>query len=188
MRRSRARRLDGFAYLWVLLAVAFLGIGLTAAAEVYSTAVQRDKERELLGIGQQFRRAIGRYHETQLAGGRREYPAELDDLLRDKRSPGLRRYLRKVFVDPMTGRPEWGLMRVGGRIVGVYSLSQRQPIKQDHFDADDMAFRGKQKYSDWVFTYPADLLLRADGAAGAPADAASAAPAASAPFPGASAP
>ena len=189
MKASSPARQAGFAYLWVLMIVVFMGIGLAAAAEVYGTALQRDKERELLGIGQQFRRAIGRYYETQLNAGRREYPAELEDLLQDKRSPGVRRYLRKVFVDPMTGKPTWGLKRIGGRIVGVYSLSARQPIKQDNFEADDMAFRGKEKYSDWVFTYPADLLLRGEGAAGNPAGAASAPSLfASAPLPGASAP
>jgi hypothetical protein len=170
-RRPRTRR--GFAYLWLLLLVAFMGLGLAVAGEIYTTAVQRDKEAELLGIGRQFRAAIGRYQGVQSAAGRREYPAELDDLLKDPRDPGVKRHLRKVFVDPMTARAEWGLMRVGGRIVGVFSLSQRRPIKQDRFEAEEMGFQGKDKYSDWVFTYPADLLLRGDAVA---PDAAASAP------------
>ncbi|MFC5473798.1 type II secretion system protein [Paraherbaspirillum soli] len=153
----------GFAYLWVLLLVAIMGLGLTVGVDIYTTSVTRDKEAELLAIGRQFRVAIGRYYETQLgSGGKREYPASLEDLLRDNRSPGLKRHLRQVFVDPMTGSAEWGLVRVAGRIVGVHSLSAKMPIKQDHFEADDMSFRGKEKYSDWVFTYPSDLLLRTD--------------------------
>ena len=152
----------GFAYLWVLLLVAFMGVGLTVGVEIYTTAVRRDKERELLAIGRQFRGAIGGYYETQLVGGRREYPAELSALLRDNRSPDVKRHLRKVFVDPMTGNAEWGLLRVGGRIAGVHSLSDQTPIKQDNFEAEDAAFRGTAKYSDWVFTYPSDLLLRID--------------------------
>lgn len=150
----------GFAYLWVLLLVAFMGLGLTVAVEVDATLARRSQEQELLVIGHQFRNAIARYYEGPLAGGQREYPATLDDLLRDNRAPGIRRHLRKVFTDPMTGKAEWGLMRVGGRIVGVHSLSGATPIKQDHFEAQDMAFRGRGKYSDWVFTYPPDLLLR----------------------------
>jgi len=150
----------GFAYLWVLMLVAFMGLGLTAAVMVDTTAVKRSKEQELLAVGHQFRSAIAHYHEIQVAGGRSEYPASLDDLLLDNRLPGIRRHLRKVFVDPMTSKPEWGLMRVGGRIVGVYSSSETMPIKQDRFEAEDMAFRGKAKYSEWVFTYPPDLLLR----------------------------
>lgn len=157
-----ARICAGFTFLWVLLLVALMGLGLTMGVEIYTTSAQRDKEKELLAIGRQFRTAIGRYYEMQIVNGKHEYPASLDDLLLDNRMPGIRRHLRKVFVDPMTGKPEWGMLRTGGRIVGMHSLSGRTPIKQDHFEADDIGLRAKEKYSDWVFTYPPDLLLRAD--------------------------
>lgn len=154
MRVSKAGQQRGFSYLWVLLLVALMGIGLTVAAEIDATAAQRDKEQQLLAIGRQFRTAIERYHE---ASNVKEYPASLDDLLVDPRVPGVRRHLRKVFADPMTGRAEWGLVKVAGRIVGVHSLSERQPIKQANFEADDFGFAGRSKYSEWVFTYPADF-------------------------------
>jgi type II secretory pathway pseudopilin PulG len=150
----------GAAYVWVLVVVALTGLGLAAAAEVYLTGVQRDKERELLFVGNQFRAAIARYRETRLAGGRQEYPPSLDDLLQDQRFPDLRRYLRKVHHDPVNGGAEWGVVRVAGRIVGVHSLSDRMPIKVDGFDTDNASFRGKQKYSEWVFTHPPDLLIQ----------------------------
>jgi type II secretory pathway pseudopilin PulG len=181
---SRCER--GFTYVWVLLVVALLGLGLAAGMEMFATTMQRQQERELLAIGHQFRAAIARYRETRTAAGKQEYPATLDDLLLDPRFPDKRRYLRKAFVDPMTGRSEWGLVRVAGRIVGVHSLSERHPIKLDRFEPHDMTFRDKQKYSDWVFTYPADLLLRSVDASGSteedrPAPVAPAASAASAP-------
>lgn len=162
MKRSEAgrRAQAGFSYLWLLLMVAFMGVGLTLAVEIDSTAVQRDREKELLAIGRQFRSAIGRYHQTQLSPGKHEYPATLDDLLRDNRLPGIRRHLRKVFVDPMTGKAEWGLVKVGGRIVGVHSLSEKMPIKQDGFEADDLSLRGRASYAQWVFAYPADMVLK----------------------------
>ena len=134
----------GFAYLWTLLLVAFMGIGLTVGAEIYSTSVQRDKEKELLFIGRQFRDAIGRYYEGQLQGGARAYPVTLDELLQDTRSPGARRYLRKRFVDPMTGKPEWGLVIVAGRIVGVHSPSEKAPIKLDNFERSEERRVGKE--------------------------------------------
>lgn len=155
----------GFAYLWLLFFIAFLGLSLTAAVEVDATNVQRDREKELLSIGRQFRAAIGRYYDTQLTAGRREYPAELADLLHDKRVPGIKRHLRQVFVDPMTGKNEWGLVKIGGRIVGVHSLSEKQPIKQDGFEADNANLRDKKKYSEWVFTYPVDLILQLEAGA-----------------------
>lgn len=157
--RPRRTAQRGFSYLWLLLLVVLLGLSAAMACEIYMTSVQRDKEVELLAIGRQFRVAIARYHET-LNQGRREYPANLDDLLLDKRMTGGRRHLRKVFVDPMTGTPEWGLVRVAGRIVGVQSLSQATPIKQAGFESEDAGFVGKQKYSEWTFTYPSDLMQR----------------------------
>lgn len=168
----------GFAFIWVLVSVALAGLGLAVGTDVYLTQLRREKERELLFVGSQFRTAIARYRETRLAGGRQEYPAALEDLLQDRRFPDMRRYLRRVQVDPMTGRAEWGVVRVAGRIVGVHSLSEAVPIKVDGFDAGDRGFRGKQKYNEWVFTYPPDLLLgRAGGGVAPPPEgAASAAP------------
>jgi type II secretory pathway pseudopilin PulG len=170
----------GFAYLWTLLLVAFMGIGLTVAAEVHTTSARRSQERALLNVGHQFRTAIQRYYESALVAGQHQYPASLEDLLRDNRVPGIQRHLRQVFVDPMTGKAEWGVVRVAGRIVGVYSLSEQVPVKVDNFDAEDMAFRGKKKYSEWVFTYPVDLLLRDPAKPAVPGQGASA------PFMGAS--
>lgn len=164
MKRSRrvappGRWVRGFSYLWILLLVALMGTGLTAAVEIDATASRREKEKELLAIGRQFRTALARYHEAQQVAGRKEYPADLEDLLKDARFAGVRRHLRKVFVDPITGKAEWGLVRVGGRIVGVHSLSEQRPIKQDRFDAENASFKGKERYAEWVFTYPPDALV-----------------------------
>lgn len=160
------RKNGGFAYIWVLLLVAFMGVGMTIGAEMYATAVQRDKEQELLAIGRQFRGAIGRYYESQVGGfraaGGHAYPNGMEELILDNRSAHITRHLRKIFVDPMTGKAEWGEIRIGGKMVGIHSLSERRPIKQGNFESDDMSFSGKEKYSEWIFTYPSDLMLRID--------------------------
>lgn len=168
--RQPARCARGFSYLWVLMLVAFMGLSLVLAVDIDSTATQRDKEKELLAIGRQFRSAIMAYHEVQLMAGRPDYPATLEDLLQDRRFPGIRRHLRKVFVDPMTGRAEWGLVKWEGRIVGVHSLSDKVPIKQTGFEAEELNLAGRQKYSEWIFAYPADVLsrIRTETGEGAP--------------------
>ncbi|CDG81309.1 putative uncharacterized protein [Janthinobacterium agaricidamnosum NBRC 102515 = DSM 9628] len=154
-----ARRHAGFAYLWTLLLVAFMGIGLSIASELYSTALRRDKERELIFIGHEFRNAIGRYYEVKGAGGQAQYPLTLEDLLKDNRFAKPKRHLRRLYTDPTTGQAAWGLVLQEGRIVGVHSLSQQQPIKQDNFLDGDTGLRQKARYADWVFTYPADLFI-----------------------------
>ena len=148
----------GFSYLWVLLLVALMGIALTISAELYSTSARRDRELTLIATGRQFQTAIERYYESALPGGRKEYPNSLEDLLQDPRFPGIKRHLRKIPRDPMTGRIEWGFTRLAGRIVAVHSLSEMSPIKQAGFDLDIAHFANAKKYSDWVFAYPANLL------------------------------
>lgn len=160
----KARSVPGFAYLWTLMLIAFMGIGLSVGGHMYHTALQRDKEQELLFIGRQFRLAIARF---QAAGpDKGQYPASLDDLLKDPRFPNTVRHLRRIYRDPMTGKTEWGTVLVNGKIVGVHSLSEGKPIKQDNFEANESGFRGKEKYSEWAFTWPPDLLLKNQGGEG----------------------
>ena len=141
----------GFTYLWVLMLVAAMGLGLTVAVEIDATAARRDREQELLAIGRQFQRALASYAAAGPAGAAMALPPSLEDLLQDKRVPGVRRHLRKVFVDPVTGRAAWGFVMVGGGIAGVHSLSDQVPLKQDGFFPDQSGLRAKQKYSEWIF-------------------------------------
>ena len=136
----------GFTYIAVLVLIALVGMGLVLASELWLTAQKREKERELLFTGNQFRRAIEMYSATGA------YPKRLEDLLQDPRVPGVRRYLRKIYRDPITGSNEWGLVRSSGDvIIGVYSLSDERPLKQAEFRLVDQDFKGKKKYSEWVF-------------------------------------
>jgi hypothetical protein len=151
MRTIEARSQAGFTYLWVLMSVAFMGLGLMVTADLHSTSARRQQETDLLWVGQQFQMALASYHNVTLPNGAREYPVSVDDLLEDKRGVVVRRHLRKLLVDPVTGRAEWGEVRVGGRIVGFHSLSDAVPIKQRGFDEQFMQFKGKQRISEWIF-------------------------------------
>lgn len=141
----------GFTYLGVMFIILGLGVALAATVQVWMTVGQREKERELLFIGDQFRKAMTRYAAAARNPNER-FPRKLEDLLKDPRYPDNRRYLRKIFVDPMTGKQEWGLRKdLGGAILGIYSLSKAKPFKQANFRAVEKEFEGKTKYSDWVF-------------------------------------
>ena len=145
------QRERGFTYIGVLVLVALVGIGLAAAGQVWHTAAKREKERELLFIGQEFRTALNRYAK-HTPGKEKRAPMSLEELLRDPRHPGIQRYLRKIYVDPMTGSTEWGLVKgPAGEIHGVHSLSTDAPLKKANFALADRRFEGATKYSDWVF-------------------------------------
>ena len=53
--------------------VAFMGVGLVLASELHATAARREKERELLFIGHEFRNALGRYYDSTPGDGRPRY-------------------------------------------------------------------------------------------------------------------
>jgi len=151
--REFHRRQEGTVYMMLLLAVSLLGLALVAVSEVWHTTLKRDKEQELLFYGDQFRQAIGLYY-ANTPGRVQRYPLKLEDLLKDPRYPDTRRYLRKLFVDPMTGENKWGLVRDStGGIIGVHSMASDETIKKSNFKLADKYFEGKRQYSDWVFIF-----------------------------------
>jgi type II secretory pathway pseudopilin PulG len=142
-------RAAGFTYIGLLFAVAVLGITLAATGVIWTTQIRRDKEAELLWIGDQYRTAIGRY---RASGG--QFPQALTDLLVDQRFPQVRHYLRRLYPDPMTGAADWQLIPAPGTgIMGVASSSQGKPIKVANFSDQDGAFNDAQCYCDWKFIY-----------------------------------
>ena len=151
---ARVARQRGFTYVALLIAIALHGAVLAAAGSVWNTAQKRSRERELLFVGDQFRAAIRAYAQGG-PGVRGQLPRTLDDLLLDPRLPGTRRHLRKIFVDPITWKTEWGLVKTpdGNAILGVYSLSEEAPLKTKNFEPADRAFEGATRYSDWKFVY-----------------------------------
>jgi type II secretory pathway pseudopilin PulG len=140
-------RQRGFTYLGLLFAIALLGITLATVGVVWSTQTRRDKELQLLWVGDQYRVAIARY---RASGG--QYPASLADLLEDKRFPVPMRHLRQLYPDPMTGAVDWQLIQgPDGAVQGVASRSQARPIKVAGFPQRYAAFEGTDCYCDWKF-------------------------------------
>src|SRR5258708_27803276 len=68
----------GFTYIAMLLIVAVMGTGLAGVRQLYSQAAQREKERELLFIGHQFRNAIAGYYNK--SPGDHAHPETLRDV------------------------------------------------------------------------------------------------------------
>lgn len=162
----RAKLQNGFTYLGLLAFVAIMGISLAGAGVIWRTVQQREKEQELLFIGGEFRRAIGAYYE-KTPGPVKKYPQSLEDLLTDDRQLVAKRYLRKIYVDPMTGKGQWGMVNApAGGVMGVHSLSEDEPLKSGNFGAANKDLEGKRKYSEWLFVYvPSATLSSAPGAA-----------------------
>ncbi len=139
----------GFTYVGLLLAIALAGAGLAGIGQLWSTAVQREREARLLAIGLEFQRALKSYYDA--SPGAKMPPARLEDLLEDRRLPVTRRHLRRIYIDPMTGGADWGVVRAGDRIVGVHSLSDRAPLARMPGLLADATESAAVTYRDWVF-------------------------------------
>lgn len=152
-RRTGDRHDRGAMLLALLIGLALSGIALMAAVDVWTLQRQREREQQLLYAGDQYRQAIRRYYYAAPAGTPRTLPVSLELLLEDDRFPNPVRHLRRLYPDPITGQAEWGQLRAGDRIVGVYSLSEALPAKQAGFSAADENFTGRSHYKEWVFSF-----------------------------------
>ena len=148
--RTRHDAQGGFTYVGILFAVVIMGLMLTVAARVWAVTEQRERETQLLFVGDEFRRAIAAYY---VSG--HQYPLSLQLLLADDRSPVPKRYLRRMYPDPMTGAADWTLIYAtdGVGIMGVASRSKLTPLKRAGFALADAAFQDTDCYCSWRFVY-----------------------------------
>jgi type II secretory pathway pseudopilin PulG len=177
LRSSRSLQ-GGFTYLGLIILVTVIGMVGAATLKIGALMQRAQMEEELLDIGAAFSAALQSYA-AATPKGQPLQPPSLQELLKDPRTPALRRHLRKIFVDPATGSTEWAIVyqaeKGSGGVVAVYSLSQARPLKIGNFDARFVGFEGKQHLSDWKFTagafapvLPVPLATAAVEAAAAP--------------------
>lgn len=137
----------------VLFAVALLGVSLALVGTAWKTSQQRENEKELLFVGDQFRKAIGLYYE-RTPGALKQYPKSFEQLIKDDRYIIPQRYLRKFYRDPFTGNANWGVVTsADGGIAGIYSMSDKEPRKKANFRDIDASFDNTKHYTDWKFIY-----------------------------------
>lgn len=145
----------GYIYLWTLFAVALTGVVLAGIGPMWQIKSQREKEIELLFVGDQFRRAIESYYDNS-SGKAKRYPESLEQLLEDRSSLVIRRHLRKIFLDPMTNSFDWGLIeKPDTGITGIHSRSDKIPLKRANFPEHYSAFSEAKSYKDWKFVHAA---------------------------------
>jgi type II secretory pathway pseudopilin PulG len=159
-----ARPARGLVLLALLIMLVLVGVGALGAAEVWSTTLKREREAELLFIGDQYRRAILSY--WKMSPGRRAYPPSIDVLLTDNRFPTPVHHLRRVYRDPMTESGEFEPILQANALMGIHSTSTDAPIKQANFAAPYKQFEKAESYAQWQFVFlpPGATLITNPGA------------------------
>lgn len=115
----------GILYLALLFSIVLIGIATAVAAPVWRTVLQREKEVELLFRLGEFRRGIAAYQAIH-----KRFPQKLEDLLEDRTQLATRRYLRRIYPDPVTGKTDWELeyqVDRTGAVSGIKDLHSRSP-------------------------------------------------------------
>src|ERR1700685_3120212 len=107
------RKESGFAMLLVFLMAACIAI--TLYIEVPRVAFEAERQRELLLVdrGNQFKRAIQVFVTDKVNNPPRRYPASIEEL----ENFNNHRYLRRRYLDPMTGKDEWRLVHINGGVL-----------------------------------------------------------------------
>jgi general secretion pathway protein G len=106
----------GFTLIELIVASAIVIILTGMAIPLVRLTLQRERERELHYDLWMMRDAIDRYKDAadrgafQIKVDSQGYPPDLDTLVQGVDSNGKKlKFLRRVPVDPMTGKPEWGM-------------------------------------------------------------------------------
>jgi len=136
--RLRAR---GLTLVELIIAITIVMILTGAAVPIARVRIKRERERELHRALWEMRDAIDRYKDAadrnafQTKLGSEGYPPDLDTLVNGVDVQGKKlRFLRRIPVDPMTGKTEWGLRSMqddpksdswgGQNVFDVYSKSE----------------------------------------------------------------
>jgi general secretion pathway protein G len=131
----------GFTVIELIVAMTILMILTAAAVPIVRVTIQRNKERDLRRALWEMRDSIDRYKDAadrgafQIKVDSQGYPPDLDTLVKGVDSNGKKiRFLRRIPVDPMTGKTEWGLRSMqdeaesdswgGQNVFDVYTKSE----------------------------------------------------------------
>jgi hypothetical protein len=107
----------GYALMLVFVMAAAVALMLYQQMPRVAFETQRDKELLLIERGNQFKRAIQLYYVIN-----KKWPSKIEDL----ENTNDKRYLRRRYVDPMTGKDEWRLIHTNGMLL-TDSLVQKPP-------------------------------------------------------------
>jgi hypothetical protein len=137
---------QGFAMLLVFVMAASVAIMLYRELPRVAFEAQRQKEELLIARGEEYKRAIQLYYRKT-----KQYPPTMEAL---ENTNGVR-FLRRKYVDPITGKSEWRIIHIGPGGVFTDSLVNKPPSAE-----------GDKAKSVNTFTYEAPA-LGASGQTGA---------------------
>jgi general secretion pathway protein G len=144
-----------FTIIELIIVIAIISTLAVIAIPMVETSVKRERELDLKRSLRDLRTAIDDYHDfiiknkIEFDEDSYGYPEELDVLVKGleyrdaKNNERVRKFLRRIPIDPMTGSLEWGLrsyqdkkdsMHWGGEnIWDVYTKSDKKALNGSYY-------------------------------------------------------
>ena len=187
VKNRSSRKLRGFTLIELIVATAILVLLTSLAIPMARVSIKRQREHDLRADLWELRDAIDRYKDAadrgafQIKVGSQGYPPDLETLVKGIDVNGKKlRFLRRVPIDPMTGKDEWGMRSMqddpdsdswdGDNVFDVYTKSQdtaldgTYPISRPLFMYTIGEPKGDVKaYLDWILTDDGQRVLKACG-------------------------
>jgi general secretion pathway protein G len=152
-RAARLRGEAGFTMVEVAVVAAMISILAAMAVPVARYSLRRQKELELRYELRLMRETIDQYKKLSDSGlipmkiGGEGYPPDLETLVKGVELVGQldkkQRFLRRIPIDPMTNKAEWGLRSYqdefdsfswgGQNVYDVYSLSESRALDGTYY-------------------------------------------------------
>ena len=126
----------GYAMAGLLVAIGVMGILMSVALPSWRVLAKREKEAELLFRGGQYVRAIDLY-QRRFPGA---YPTDLEALVEG-------RFLRRLYLDPMTGEP-FRVLTQGSATTALGEASASAGFGERAAGGDPDARTGGGRFSD----------------------------------------
>ncbi len=118
-RRVRKASEEGYLLLSIMFLLFLLMMTLAVAAPRMARSIQRDRDVETMERGKQYRRAVQLYYRKFHA-----YPPSADALVKTNDI----RFLRKKYLDPVTGKNDWKPIMFGQNKVPIAMGFFGQPL------------------------------------------------------------
>ena len=148
------KREGGFAMLLVFVMAAAIAITLYMEMPRVAFEAQRNKEALLIERGEQYTRAIQLYFRKF-----KKYPVKIEDLEETNQI----RFLRKRYIDPMTGKSEWRMIHIGPGGVFTDSLTHKPPDKNKDEQKAANTFTYEAKNSKTKYRASGRTVISGDG-------------------------
>ncbi len=110
---------DGFTLLAVIFLMTILTLWMAVAVPKMTKSIQRDRDLETMHRGKQYIRGIQLYYRKFHA-----YPPNIDALVKTNEI----RFVRKRYLDPMTGKDDWKPIMYGQNKVPIAMGFFGQPL------------------------------------------------------------